>query len=155
MKFASSEATEDELRHICNGALDQVQAIDMLRAFDPGAWVRIAFDVRSQSGQRPQLVFARTFSDLKNCQVSTVMDHLSTFLRTKFEVDVPPDFLSVYLPHNVPLPGHYSLLELTFLCDILDGDLMAFFEQRTLLLLRVTTTIPVATLTSNGESCLS
>ena len=71
------------------------------------------------------------------------------------EIDVPPDFLSVYLPHNVPLPGHYSLLELTFLCNVLDGDLMAFLEQRTLLLLRVTTTIPVATLTSNGESCLS
>ena len=117
-KFASSEATEDEVRHICNGTLDQVQAIDMVRAFDPGAWVRIAFDARSvasilrgepflkaklQSGQHSQLVFARTFSDLKNCQVSTVMEHLSTFLRTKFEIDVPPDFLSVYLPHNVPL----------------------------------------------------
>lgn len=163
-KFASSEATEEELRHICNGTLDQVQAIDMVRAFDPGAWVRIAFHVRSvasilrgepflksklQSGQTSHLVFARTFSDLKNCQVSTVMEHL------KFEIDVPPDFLSVYLPHSVPLPGHYSLLELTFLCDVLDGDLMAFLEQRTLLLLRVTTTIPVATLTSNGESCLS
>ena len=56
------------------------------------------------------------------------------------EIDVPPDFLSVYLPHNVPLPGHYSLLELIFLCNVLDGDLMAFLEQRTLLLLRVTTT---------------
>ena len=169
-KFVSSEATEEELRHICNGTLDQVQAIDMVRAFDPGAWVRIAFDVRSvasilrgepflksklQSAQTSHLVFARTFSDLKNCQVSTVMEHLSTFFRTKFEIDVPPDFLSVYLPHSVPLPGHYSLLELTFLCDVLDGDLMAFLEQRTLLLLRVTTTIPVATLTSNGESCLS
>ena len=83
------------------------------------------------------------------------MDHLSVFLRTKFEIDVPPGFLSVYLPHNVPLPGHYSLLEIIFLCDVLDGDLMAFFEHRTLLLLRVTTTVPVAALSFNGESCLS
>ena len=50
--------------------------------------------------------------------------------------------ISVHLSHDVPLPGHYSLLELTFLCDILDGDLMAFLEQRTLLLLRVRTTVP-------------
>ena len=48
--------------------------------------------------------------------------------------------VSVHLPHDVPLPGHYSLLELTFLCYISDGDLMAFREQRTLLLLRVRTT---------------
>ena len=40
-----------------------------------------------------QLVFARTFSDLNNCQVSTVMEHLSAFLRTKEEIDVPPDSL--------------------------------------------------------------
>ena len=126
-KLVSSEATEEELRHICNGTLEQVQAIALVRAFDPGAWIRI----------------------------STVMEHLSTFMRTNFEIDVPPDYLSVHLPHDVPLPGHYSLLELTFLCDILDGDLMAFREQRTLLLLRVTTTIPVSTLTSNGVSCLS
>ena len=169
-KLVSSEATEEELHHICNGTLDQVQAIALVRAFDPGAWVRIAFDVRSvasilrgepfvksklQLGQTSQLVFARTFSDLNNCQVSTVMEHLSTFLRTKFEIDLPSDYLSVHLPHDVPLPGHYSLWELAFLCDILDGDLMAFREQRTLLLLRVTTTIPVLTPTSNGVSCLS
>ena len=46
-KLVSSEATEEELRHICNGTLDQVQAIELVRAFDPGAWIRIAFDVRS------------------------------------------------------------------------------------------------------------
>ena len=46
-KLVSSEAAEEELRHICNGALDQVQAIALVRAFDPGAWVRIAFNVRS------------------------------------------------------------------------------------------------------------
>ena len=155
---------------LCNGTLDQVQAIALVRAFDPGAWVRIAFDVKSvasllrgepfvrsilQSGQTSQLVFARTFSDLNNCLVSTVMEHISNFLRAKFDIDVPPDYLSVHLPHDVPLPGHYSLLELTFLCDILDGDMMAFREQRTLLLLRVTTTVPVSVLTSNGVSCLS
>ena len=66
-----------------------------------------------QLGQTSQLVFARTFSDLNNCQVSTVMEHLSTFMRTNFEIDVPPDYLSVHLPHDVPLPGHYSLLELS------------------------------------------
>ena len=54
------------------------------------------------------------------------MEHISNFLRAKFDIDVPPDYLSVHLPHDVPLPGHYSLLELTFLCDILDGDMMAF-----------------------------
>lgn len=81
-------------------------------------------------------IFFHFFSESKNCRVSTVMDHLSVFLRTKFEIDVPPGFLSVYLPHNVPL-------------------LMAFFEHRTLLLLQVTTTVPVAALSFNGESCLS
>ena len=40
-------------------------------------------------------------------------------------------------------------------CDILDGDLVAFREQRTLLLLRVRTTVPASVLTSNGASCLS
>ena len=44
MRKLVSEATE--LPHICNGTLDQVQAIALVRAFDPGAWVRIAFDVR-------------------------------------------------------------------------------------------------------------
>ena len=168
-KIVSSEATEEELHHIRNGTLDQVEAIALVRAFDPGAWVRIAFDVKSvasllrgepfvrsilQLGQTSQLMFARTFSDLNNCLISTVMEHISNFLRAKFDIDVPPDYLSVHLPHDVPLPGHYSLLELTFLCDILDGDLMAFREQRTLLLLRVRTTVPASVLTSNGASCL-
>ena len=151
------------------GTLDQVKAIALLRAFDPGAWVRIAFDVKSvasilrgepfvrsvlQLGQTSQLMFARTFSDLNNCLISTAMEHISDFLRRKFDIDVPPDYLFVHLPHGIPLPGHYSLLEMTFLCDILDGDLMAFREQRTLLLLRVCTTVPASVLTSNGSSCL-
>ena len=169
-KLVSSEATEEELRHISNGTLDQVQTIALVRAFDPGAWVRIAFDVRFvastfrgdhfvnsklQLGQTSQLVVARTFSDLNNYPVSTIMEQVSSFMRTKFEIDVPPDYLSVYLPHDVPLSGHYSLMELVFLCDILDGDLMAFREQRSLLLLRVTTTVPVAPLTSNAVNCLA
>ena len=81
------------------------------------------------------------------------MEHLSDFLRGKFYIDAPPDYLSVHLPHGIPLLGHYSL-ELVFLCDIVDGDLMAFREQRTLLLLRVCTTVPASVLTSNGASCL-
>ena len=44
-RIVSSEATEEEIRHIRTGTLDQVEAIVLLRAFDPGAWVRIAFDV--------------------------------------------------------------------------------------------------------------
>ena len=117
----------------------------MLRAFDPGAWIRIAFDVTAvasklrgepfvrsvlDSGQTSQLMFARTFSDLINCSIYTVMEHLSDFLRGKFHIDVSPDYLSVALPHGIPLLGHYTLLELVFLCDIVDGDLMAFREQR-------------------------
>ena len=61
------------------------------RAFDPGAWVRIAFDVTTvasnlrgepfvksvlQSGQTSQLMLARTFSDLNNCLVSTAMEYI-------------------------------------------------------------------------------
>ena len=169
-RIVSSEATEEEIRHIRTGTLDQVEAIAMLRAFDPGAWIRIAFDatavasklrrgepfVRSvlDSSQTSQLMFARTFSDLINCSISTVMEHLCDFLRGKFHIDVPPDYLSVYLPHGIPLLGHYTLLELVFLCDIVDGDLMAFREQRTLLLLRVCTTVPAAVLSPNGASCL-
>ena len=168
-RIVSSEATDEEIRHIRTGTLDQVEAIVLLRAFDPGAWVRIAFDVTAvasnlrgepfvrsvlHSGQTSQLIFARTFSDLNNCLISTVMEHLSDFLRGKFHIDVPPDYLSVHLPHGIPLLGHYSLLELVFLCDIVDGDLMAFREQRTLLLLRVCTTVPASVLTSNGASCL-
>ena len=77
-RIVSSEATEEEIRHIRTGTLDQVEAIAMLRAFDPGAWIRIAFDatavasklrlrgepfVRSvlDSGQTSQLMFARTY----------------------------------------------------------------------------------------------
>ena len=168
-RIVSSEATEEEIRHIRTGTLDQVEAIAMLRAFDPGAWIRIAFDVTAvasklrgepfvrsvlDSGQTSQLMFARTFSDLINCSISTVMEHLCDFLRGKFHIDVPPDYLSVYLPHGIPLLGHYTLLELVFLCDIVDGDLMAFREQRTLLLLRVCTTVPAAVLSPNGASCL-
>ena len=166
-RIVSSEATDEEIRHIRTGTLDQVEAIVLLRAFDPGAWVR-AFDVTAvasnlrgepfvrsvlQSGQTSQLMLARTFSDLNNCLISTVMEHLSDFLRGKFYIDVPPDYLSVHLPHGIPLLGHYSLLELVFK-DIVDGDLMAFREQRTLLLLRVCTTVPASVLTSNGASCL-
>ena len=168
-RIVSSEVTEEEIRHIRTGTLDQVEAIALLRAFDPGAWVRIAFDVTAvasnlrgepfvrsvlQSGQTSQLMFARTFSDLNNCLISTAMEHISDFLRGKFYIDVPPDYLSVHLPHGIPLLGHYSLLELVFLCDTVDGDLMAFREQRTLLLLRVCTTVPASVLTSNGASCL-
>jgi len=168
-RIISSEATEEEILHIRTGTLDQVEAIALLRAFDPGAWVRIAFDVTTvasnlrgepfvrsvlQSGQTSQLMLARTFSDLNNCLVSSAMERISDFLRGNFSIDVPPDYLSVHLPHGIPLPGHYSLLELVFLCDIVDGDLMAFREQRTLLLLRVCTTVPVSVLTSNGASCL-
>ena len=168
-KIVSSEATEEEIHYIRTGTLDQVEAIALLRAFDPGAWVRIAFDVKSvasilrgepyvrsvlQLGQTSQLMLARTFSDLNNYLISTAMEHISDFLRGKFAIDVPPDYLSVHLPHGIPLPGHYSLLELIFLCDIVDGDLMAFQEQRTLLLLRVCTTIPASVLSSNGASCL-
>ena len=46
-KIVSSEATEEEILHIRTGTLDQVEAIALLRAFDPGAWVRIAFDVKT------------------------------------------------------------------------------------------------------------
>ena len=169
-RIVSSEATEEEILHIRRGTLDQVESIALLRAFDPGAWVRIAFDVTTvasnlrgepfvksvlQSGQTSQLMLARTFSDLNNCLVSTAMEHICDFLRGNFSIDVPPDYLSVHLPHGIPLPGHYSLLELVFLCDIVDGDLMAFREQRTLLLLRVCTTVPISELTPNGASCLS
>ena len=168
-RIVSSEATEEEIRHIRTGTLDQVEAIAMLRAFDPGAWIRIAFDVTAvasklrgepfvrsvlDSGQTSQLMFARTFSDLINCSIHTVMEHLSDFLRGKFHIDVSPDYLSVALPHGIPLLGHYTLLELVFLCDIVDGDLMAFREQRTLLLLRVCTTVPAVVLSPNGASCL-
>ena len=106
------------------------------------------------SDQTSQLMFARTFSNLINCSISTVMEHLCDFLRGKFHIDVPSDYLSVYLPHGIPLLGHYTLLELVFLCDIVNGDLMAFREQRTLLLLRVCTTVPAAVLSPNGASCL-
>ena len=72
-RIVSSEATEEEMRHIRTGTLDQVEAIAMLRAFDPGAWIRIAFDVTAvasklrgepfvrsvlDSGQTSQLMFA-------------------------------------------------------------------------------------------------
>ena len=43
------------------------------------------------------------------------MEHLRDFLHGKFHIDVPPDYLSVHLPHGIPLLGHYSLLELVFL----------------------------------------
>ena len=168
-RIVSSEATEEEILHIRTGTLDQVETIALLRAFDPGAWVRIAFDVATvasnlrgepfvksvlQMGQTSQLMLARTFSDLNNYSVSTAMVHISDFLCRNFSIDVPPDYLSVHLPHGIPLPGHYSLLELVFLCDIVDGDLMAFREHRTLLLLRVCTTVPISVLTPNGASCL-
>ena len=128
-RIVSSEATEEEIRHIRTGTLDQVEAIAMLRAFDPGAWIRIAFDVTAvasklrgepfvrsvlDSGQTSQLMFARTFSDLINCSIHTVMEHLSDFLRGKFHIDVSPDYLSVALPRGIPLLGHYTLLELVF-----------------------------------------
>ena len=169
-RIVSSEATEEEILHIRRGTLDQVESIALLRAFDPGAWVRIAFDVTTvasnlrgepfvksvlQSGQTFQLMLARTFSDLNNCLVSTAMEYICDFLRGNFSIDVPPDHLSVHLPHGFPLPGHYSLLELVFLCDIVDGNLMAFREERTLLLLRVCTTVPISGLTPAGASCLS
>ena len=72
-KIVSSEATEEEIHHIRTGTLDQGEAIALLRAFDPGAWVRIAFDVKSvasilrgepfvrsvlQLGQTSQLMFS-------------------------------------------------------------------------------------------------
>ena len=118
-KIVSSEATEEEIHHARTGTLDQVEAIALLRAFDPGERVRIAFDGKSvasilrgepfvrsvlQMGQTSQLMLARTFSDLNNCLISTTMEHISDFLRDKFAIDVPP----------------------VFLCDILDGDLRPF-----------------------------
>ena len=122
-KIVSSEATEEEILHIRTGTLDQVEAIALLRAFDPGAsWVRIAFDVKTvasnlrgepfvrsvlKSGQTPQLMLARTFSDLNNCLISTAMEHISDFLRGNFSIDVPPDYLSVH--HNQGQRRIYSI----------------------------------------------
>ena len=97
-RIVSSEATEEEILHIRRGTLDQVESIALLRAFDPGAWVRIAFDVTVasnlrgepfvksvlQSGQTSQLMLARTFADLNNCLVSTAMEYICDFLRGNF-----------------------------------------------------------------------
>ena len=65
-RIVSSEATEEEIRHIRTGTLDQVEAIALLRAFDPGAWVRIAFDVTAVAQiYEVNLLLGRCFSRAK------------------------------------------------------------------------------------------
>ena len=59
-RIVSSKATEEEIRHIRTGTLDQVEAIAMLRAFDPGAWIRIAFDVTAVASKLRGEPFVRS-----------------------------------------------------------------------------------------------
>lgn len=146
--------------------------MDKMRVFDPGEWLRIAFDVRLlvahvrgemflkpkiQSGQRPMTVYLRTVSTLGELQIADVMTQtqMSTFLKAKYDIDLLPSHLTVYISRNVPLPAAYSMLDLLFLCALLEDDMEAFLDDRKILRLRAVITLPMAPLSANGESCLS
>ena len=75
--------------------------------------------------------------------------------KKKLQSGLLPSHLSVHIPRNLPLPGAYSMLDLLSLCAILEGDMEAFLDDRKILRLRVVTTLPMAPLSADGESCLS
>ena len=105
-KIVSSEATEEEILHIRTGTLDQVEAIALLRAFDPGAWVRIAFDLKSVASNLRGEPFVRSVLQTDKPRNSwlpglsptwiiawfpLLWNTLVIFLRRNFSIDVPPD----------------------------------------------------------------
>lgn len=156
--------------HFQEGTVTIIPLVDKMRLFDPGEWLRISFDVRllvahvrgemflkskMQSGQHPMMVYLRRVSTLVELQVAEVMGQISAFLKAKFDIDLLPSHLSVYIPRNVPLPAAYTMLDLLFLCAVLESDMEAFLDDRKILRLRVVTTLSMAPLSADGESCLS
>lgn len=93
-------------------------------------------------------------STLVELQVAEVMGQISAFLKAKFDIDLLPSHLSVYIPRNVPLPAAYTMLDLLFVCAVM-SDVDAFQDDRKILKLRVVTTLPLTPLSADGESCLS
>lgn len=110
---------------------------------------------KAPAGEHFMIVFLRTMSSTCDLMITQVLEQISLYLRSKFDIDMLPSHLSLHLPRLVPLPTRYAMIDLFFICSILDGYMEAFIDDHKILRLRVISTVPTPTLSSIGESCLS
>ena len=165
-----SETTEDERWHIEHGTVDQLQCSLKLRFADPGDWIRIKFDLKPlvqhvrgekflqskvQAGEHLTLVYYRPMSTLRETSLVGVFHDLHNYLCRKCELDVASRLLTVHLPHRVPVGACYMLLDLYFVCAMMERNMEAFVDNYQILQLKVITTSPSPSLSIEGERCLA
>lgn len=107
------------------------------------AMIRGEMYVRAQmkSGEGFVLVVFRAVPALGNLRVTSVMTSISAHLKAQCALDIFPSDLYV--------------LDVYFICLILDRDLDPIFDDYMILQLTVTCVLPVKRLSIVGERCLS
>lgn len=139
-------------RHIRHGSVDQILNNNKLRLADPGDTDQIwcsAIGYRISKMWNPRYRQESTLWS-SSLQIAKVFDRISTYLWSKFDIDVLPSYLSVRLPRHVLLPIRYAMVDLFFVCLILSDDMEGFLDDYKILLLRVITTVPMPTLSSSS-----
>ena len=101
------------------------------------------------------MVYFRPMRDLKGTSLAGVFHDLHLYLCRTCALDISSQHLTVHLPRRVPVSDRYSLLDLYFACAMMENNMDAFFDEYRILQLRVATTRPSPSLSSEGERCLA
>ena len=165
-----SETTDDERWHIEHGTVDLLQSSLKMRFVAPGDWIRIKFDLKPlarhargemflhskmQAGEQLMMVYFRPMRALCETSLAGVFHDLHHYLCRKCDLHISSQHLTVHLPHRVPVGDRYTLLDLYFACAMMERNMEAFFDDYRILQLKVITTSPSPSLSTEGERCLA
>jgi len=94
-------------------------------------------------------------SALRETSLAGVFHDLHNYLCRKCDLEISSRHLTVHLPHRVPVGDRYTLLDLYFARAMMERNMDAFFDDYRILQLKVITTSPSPSLSTEGERCLA
>ena len=103
-------------------------------------------------------VIVRSSLHLYSFRLLSIFETLACFLKAKFAIDVCAADLSVELPRRVPVSVSYSLLDILFICMVLNDDNsfpFVFNDDSKILSLTLVSVLQIDRLGYQGECSLS
>ena len=141
--FPTPLSTREELEHINRGTVDAVHRDVKQRFFAQVPEVlRIRIDVKrlvglirgnqyvrlqTMRGEDFTYVIVRSSLHLYSFRLRFIFETLTYFLKEKFAIDVCAADLSVELPRRAPVSVSYSLLDILFICLVMNDEFFPIF----------------------------
>ena len=135
----------------------KLQGVTLVSLNQPWVWLsrhvrgEMFLHSKVQAGEHLMMVYFRPMRALSETSLAGVFHDLHNYLCRKCDLATPHGTPG----HRVPVGDRYTLLDLYFACAMMEHNMEAFFDDYRILQLKVITTSPSPSISTEGERCLA